>query len=353
MKRKRYWGLVALIIIGLGIGTFLLLHKTDTDSIIIYKGDTEPTQKVIDKDDVHKDNSSVSDDVSASNIAESEKDATYATEPVYDVSEKGSHYIRHVPRDPSRFAHLSPPPLPPSAVPEDIPEHLIFLPEWMDGVYRDVEPPPPGGGLPDETLKRIANILLEIVREHNPKRPYAEIWDQFIENEKMYRAYAEWELGYTPVRALTAQRLDWIYEQTWAFPEFVELAISTTTPPVPHGEENPFSTAVDVAMGYMEPDWNKITLEDGRDFFIKGNTRYEFVYSGITEDGNEWERVTGFSRVRLTDSTPVVRIDVTNTSDADLKAMMGWDYTINPLTQQPLVHDSSYVNIYPRLMGAD
>ena len=358
MKRKRYWGLAILIILGLGIGVFLLLHKSDTDPIIIYKGDAKPTQK--DKDGVDKDNSIGSDKVSGDaitkdttsdpNIATSKTDTKYATE-VEEYEKGGRMYVTHIPRDPDRFAHLPPPPLPPSAVPEDIPEHLKLPEEWIDGVYRGLEPNPPEDRFNEVSLERLGDIGLEVVRDHNPKRPIAEIWDQFIEYEKMYRAYAEYELGYTPVASLAAGRLDWGYEQMWAFPEIIEWNL--TAPPVPHGEEDRFSMAVDVAMGYMTPDWNKITLQDGRDFFIKGNSRYEFVYSGVTEEGNEWERVTGFSRVRLTDSTPVVRIDVYNTSDEELEALMGWDYTINPITLQPLVHDSSYVTLHPRLMGAD
>ena len=65
MNRKVYLELGVLIILILGIGTFLLLHKTDTEPIIIYKGDTKPTQKIEDEDVVNKDNNSiVSDPVS-------------------------------------------------------------------------------------------------------------------------------------------------------------------------------------------------------------------------------------------------------------------------------------------------
>ncbi len=360
MKSRMKWGLAILIILALGIGTFLLFYKPDTDPIIIYKGDTKPTQKSVDKDVVHKDNSIVPDEVSGDaitegtpsnpNIAKSKTDTKYATE-VEEYEKGGRMYVTHIPRDPDRFAHLPPPPLPPSAVPEDIPEHLKLPQEWIDGVYRGLEPNPPGDRFHEVSAEGLRDIALEVVREHNPNRPIAEIWDQFIAYEKMYRAYAEYELGYTPVASLAAGRLDWGYEQMWAFPEIIEWNL--TAPPIPHGEEDRFSMAVDVAMGYMTPDWNKITLQDGRDFFIKGNSRYEFVYSGVTDDGNEWERVTGFSRVRLTDSTPVVRIDVYNTSDEELEALMGWDYSINPLTLQPMDHDSSHVTVYPRLMGVD
>ncbi len=143
MKRSMYWGLVILIILALGIGTFLLFYKPDTDPIIIYKGDTTPTQKVIDKDNVDKDNSIGSDEVSGDAInkdatsdpdtAKPKKDTKYATE-VKGYEKEGVEglYVTHIPRDPDRFAHLPPPPLPPSAVPEDIPEHLKLPEELME-----------------------------------------------------------------------------------------------------------------------------------------------------------------------------------------------------------------------------
>ena len=360
MKRKRYWGLVALIIIGLGIGTFFLFYKPDTDPTIIYKGDTKSTQKIVDTEGVEKDNSSVPDEVSGDaitegtksnpNIAKSKTDTKYATEVEgYEKEGVEGMYVTHIPRDPDRFAHLPPPPLPPSAVPEDIPEHLKLPPEWIDGVYRNIEPDPPDDQLTPEIARQLHDIIQEIVREHNPNRPYAEIWDQFIEYEKMYIKYAEYELGYTPSSGVPgANRVDWMYEQTWAFPELIALGIPGSPSP-PHGEEHPFIAAREVAIGYLNPDWNKFTLKDGRDFFIKGKTRYEFVYSGVTESGDEWENVSGFARCRVTDSTPVVRIDVMNTSDADLQALMGWDYRINPLTLEPLRHDGYYDPIYPRI----
>ncbi len=238
-------------------------------------------------------------------------------------------------------------------MPEECPEHLKLQPEWIDGVYRGLEPPPANdqfGQYAGEFRERLSDIVSEIVSEHNPKRPYAEIWDQFIEYEKMYRAYAEWELGYTPVASMAASRIDWQYEQIWAFPEITEWHLLSDQS---YGEENRLETAYDVAMGYLDQGWNKVTLKDGRDFFIKGNTRYEFVYSGVTEGGNEWKNTTRFARIPSTTDAPTVRIDVYNTSDEELETLMGWDYTINPITMQPLIHDSSHVTIYHRMIGVE
>ncbi len=371
MKSRMKWGL-AILILALGIGTFLLFYKPDTDPTIIYKGDTKPTQKVTDQDDVHKDNSIVPDEVSGDaitegtpsnpNIAKSKTDTKYATE-VEGYEKEGVEglYVTHIPRDPDRFAHLPPPPLPPSAVPEDIPEHLKLPEEWIDGVYRNIEPNPHDDHWSDDVLIQFEKIVAEIVRDHNPKRPYAEIWDQFIEYERMYRAYGEYELGYTPSGVVPgSNRMDWLYEQTWAFPELMELALTTTNTivngvvlPPPYGEDNRFCVAHEIGIGLLDPVWNKITLKDGRDFFAKGDTLYEFVYHGVTAEGNEWRNTTKYSRTRVTESTPVITIDVYNTSDEELKGYMGWDYSINPLTLQPMDQDSSHVTVYPRLMGAD
>lgn len=357
MKSKMYWGVAILIVLLIGVSVFMLMRNTDTDPKVIYRTDVEPIKQTEETEAedmaaVGTETEVAEKSVAPSDAATSKSKTEYATEPTFAVNERGKTYLSGVPRDPDRFAHLPAPPLPPSAVPEDCPEHLKFLPEWIDGVYRVDEPPPANDQFTEEIGERMRNIVLEIVDEHNPKRPYAEIWDQFIEYEKMYRAYAEWELGYTPEAYGAWARADWVYEQAWAFPEFTEFLMSEDNNP-PHGEEDRFVAAYEVAMGYLDTGWNKITLKDGRDFFIKGNSRYEFFYSGVTEDGNKWDNTTRFARVPSSGDYPTVRIDVLNTSDEDLKARMGWDYTINPITLRPLVYDSSYVRIYPRLITGE
>ena len=379
MKSKMYWGVAILIILLIGVSVFMLMRNTDTDPKVIYKVDVAPEKQT--EETEAEDTASVEteaetevaeESAAPADAATSKSKTEYATEPVYAVSERGSTYPSHIPRDPDRFAHLPAPPLPPSAVPEDCPEpfkqiyrsfagipsavpedcpeHLKLLPEWIDGVYHGTEPPPADWSFTEEVAERMRDILLEIVGEHNPKRPYTEIWDQYIEYEKMYRAYAEWELGYTPSGNGSGARLDWVYEQTWAFPEFAELLMSEDNRP--HGEENRFVKAYEVAMGRIEPGWNKFTLKDGRDFFIKGRSRYEFFYSGVTEDGDKWYNTSRFARVPSWGDYPTVRIDVLNTSDEDLEAQMGWDYTINPFTLRPLVHEGLYPTIYPRMIEA-
>ncbi len=355
MKKQLYWGFGILILFFSVVGVFLLIPKdTDTEPEKVYKA---PSEEVSEKaqeantpsDDITLPPRAVQPSADTGEPSEQKLEKRkYATEPLgYEKEGVEGMYITHIPRDPSRFADKPPPPLPPSSVPDDIPEHLKLPPEWIDGVYRDIEPPPPDDTLTDEIRRSIGEIIQEVVRNYNPKRSYADIWDQFIEYEKMYRAYAEYELGYTPQNAsMTCNRVDWLYEQVWAFPEFMELGNTADTPPPP-GEESRFLTAYDIAMGIDHTGWNHITLKDGRDFYIKGETRYEFVYQGVTEAGDEWKNVTGFSRTRVTESTPVITIDVYNTSDEELKRLMGWDYRVNPITMKPM-QDNLYDYILHR-----
>ncbi|MYF97688.1 hypothetical protein F4212_00925 [Candidatus Poribacteria bacterium] len=43
MKRKHYWGIATLIILLIGASVFLLLRNTDTEPIVVYNGDVEPS----------------------------------------------------------------------------------------------------------------------------------------------------------------------------------------------------------------------------------------------------------------------------------------------------------------------
>ncbi len=48
MNRKVYWGLGVLIILLIGVSIFLLMRNTDTEPIVVYKGDVEPAKETID-----------------------------------------------------------------------------------------------------------------------------------------------------------------------------------------------------------------------------------------------------------------------------------------------------------------
>ena len=216
------------------------------------------------------------------------------------------------------------PPLPPSSVPDDIPEHLKFPDEWKVPYYGNfsegVHP------IPQEEGKRFISIFREIVRDYNPQRPIGNIWHQYIEYEKMYRAYAEQDLNRTPFAEFSSGRAEWQYEQAWAFPEIIDIIIGDSS----EDEKNLFLDARLVAMGELEANWNEHILHDGRAFYLRYDTRYEFKWT--TPEGVE--RKTGFSRAGNPKATVVIYPD--ETSDAELERLGWWNFHINPYTLQPV-----------------
>ena len=221
-------------------------------------------------------------------------------------------------------------PLPPSSVPADIPEHLKFPDEWRTGHYYDFS----DGAEPDfsmEEAQRLLSILKEIIRDYNPQRPIGDIWEQYIEYEKMYRTYAEHELGYTPFGGgFSYNRADWQYEQTWAFPEITELVLNNADPAFADDFKR-FDKARLIDMGEDSPDWNEHILHDGRAFYLRYDTRYEFKWT--TPEGIE--RTVGFSRTS-DPNAPLVVIYPDTTSDEELKRLGWWNFHINPYTLEPI-----------------
>ena len=217
-------------------------------------------------------------------------------------------------------------PLPLSSVPDDIPEHLKFPPEWKTGHYYGFS----DGAEPDfsmEEAQRLHGILKEIIRDYNPHRPIGDVWGPFIEYEKMYRAYAEQELTKTPLGGLCFNRTDWQYEQTWAFPEIMKVMLEPTS----EDERSLLLTARRIDMGEQEPNWNEHILHDGRAFYLRYDTRYEFKWT--TPEGVE--RTTGFSRTSDLNA-PLVVIYPDATSDEELKNLGWWNFHINPYTLEPV-----------------
>lgn len=222
--------------------------------------------------------------------------------------------------------HSGGPPLPPSSVPDNIPPHLKFPEKWRTGYYYNFSE----GTAPEissDDAKHLLEILEEIIRDYNPKRPIGDIWDHYIEYEKMYRAYAEYELGYTPLGGLVYNRADWQYEQTWAFPEVMEVMFEARS-----NRDNfeLLATARDIAMGELEPNWNEHIMHDGRAFYLRYDTRYEFKW-GTEERGGS----IGFSRTS-DKSAPLVVVYPDTASDEELQRLGWWNFHINPYTQKPV-----------------
>lgn len=216
------------------------------------------------------------------------------------------------------------PPLPPSSVPDNIPEHLKFPEKWKVPYYSSYSPGPPPVS-PGEA-QRLVNMLKEIVRDYNPQRPIGDIWHQYIAYEKMYRAYAEVDLGRTPLGGLSYNRADWLYEQAWAFPEIMDIVLGDSS----EDEVDLLLTARGIDMGHESPNWNEHILHDGRAFYLRGDTTYEFKWTTPTGV----ERTTTFSRTLNPKATVVIYPD--ETSDEELERLGWWNFHINPYTLQPV-----------------
>ena len=217
--------------------------------------------------------------------------------------------------------------LPSSAVPENIPEHLK-LPEAFKNRYSPDKSDPNAPSI-TEVRAFMQQVIEYAIANHNPKRPIAEVWPAFMEAEMVYNTLAAQHLGKFPGYT-GGSRIEWAYEQFWAFPEVSEVKNS--------GEYfNSLSTLVyDVELGLEDPNWNVTTLPDGRTFRMRRNHRYEFNYPG------------GGYRIGLSrpEHSKLVVIDnVFEISDAELEALSGWNYNFNPYTGKPitLYREPSYV----------
>lgn len=235
--------------------------------------------------------------------------------PLVDASEK--HNPVAAPQ-PSGY-----PPLPPSSVPDDIPEHLKLPEKWKVPYYGSSYSGPSPFSIED--AEHLASILREIIRDYNRQRPIGEIWHQYIEYEKMYRAYAEVDLNRTPL-SFACNRADWHYEQTWAFPEINEVFLGDAS----DDEKHLLYDARAIALGHESPNWNEHILHDGRAFYLRYDTRYEFKWT--TPEGVE--RTTTFSRTL--DPKAVVVIYPDETSDEELERLGWWNFHINPYTLEPV-----------------
>lgn len=219
--------------------------------------------------------------------------------------------------------------LPPSAVPENIPEYLK-LPEAFKKYPYAIHMDDPNAPSLTEVRAFMRQVSDYAIANHNPNRPIAEVWRAFMEAEIIYNTLAGQHLGKFP-GGTGGGNIEWSYEQFWAFPEVRKLWRD--------GEHyNSLPTLVyDVEMGLDDPNWNVTTLPDGRTFRMRRNHSYEFNYPG------------GGYRISLTrpENTKehVVIDNVFEISDAELEALSGWNYNFNPYTGNPitLYREPSYV----------
>ena len=217
--------------------------------------------------------------------------------------------------------------LPPSEVPEDIPERYQLPEEWRNVyAYEAGKERQPNPDIPlTEMQEFLYQLTVYVVENHNPGRPIAEVWPAFMEAELIYNSLAEQELGFFPGE-YGGSRVEWDYEQVWVFPEVYELELNN----IKEGSKpNSLTYLVyEIELGLDSPNWNVIPLPDGRSFRARRNYHYEFRYPG---GGYSCNFVSKEKAERH-----IVVDNIFETSDKELERIGGWDYNINPFTGQPI-----------------
>jgi hypothetical protein len=200
----------------------------------------------------------------------------------------------------------------------DFPEHLLCPEKWV-GVY--ISAIDEDEAEYTEVEQRMHAVAREIIENHNPNRPLAEVWPLFIEEEKRLYAQSE-DAGKFTVLNIGANRIDWTYEQMRNFPEIFELIFE-------EGFDGQWANVYQVEMGSLDPDWNLTTLPDGREFRVKNGYRYQ-IHVGDELAGGMFE----ISLSDLKTAKLIVIDNLEQTSDTELERLGGWNYNINPYTNE-------------------
>lgn len=199
---------------------------------------------------------------------------------------------------------------------DGVPEHLQCPPDLIDVYARDVS---------KARLQELYPINEEILEQWNPNRPLTEVWPAFMEAEKWYHDNAD------PERAgigWGAKRMDWLFQIVLDFPEIGVLA----------QEDSRRSMIMwRVELGDWDANLNVIHLSGGRTFRTDDDKKYVFTSSTYTEkpDGDGWTSTKSTYTTGPSNGDPnaeVIEINLDEISDAELDALQGWDYTINPYT---------------------
>ena len=209
---------------------------------------------------------------------------------------------------------------------DGVPEHLKCPEKWI-GVYFWAT---------DEweaAKEKVRRVGYEVMAQYNPNRPIHEVWPRFIEAELFYQANADIppldperhppgslaEAGAAPERAEAVDRIDWFFQHALDYPEVIKLMVEDD-------DNSTYFNAWRMELGFDKPNWNAVTLVDGRIFYERSGYRYEFTYT----DGNQ--TFTSGSTHSADPNTPLVRINLNETSDEELEAL-GIDYSIIPYRQ--------------------
>ena len=164
---------------------------------------------------------------------------------------------------------------------DGVPEHLKCPEKWI-GVYAWAS------GEYSEVDQKMRQIYREVMEQYNPNRPIHEVWPRFIEAELFYQANAdippldperytpgsfdEWSAA--PEVSKGAGRIDWLIQNALDYPEVVKLSTEDSTT---------CNNAWRMELGFDKPDWNVVTLLDGRKFRSRSDHRYEFTFT----EGNQ------------------------------------------------------------------
>ena len=207
---------------------------------------------------------------------------------------------------------------------DGVPEHLKCPQKWI-GAYR--------WAISDwaAAVEKVRQISREVMAQYNPNRPIHEVWPRFIEDELFYQANADIplldpernppgslaELSAAPEVAKAVDRIDWYIQHALDYPEVIALMYTDSTN---------CNNAWRIELGFDPPDWNVVTLLDGRKFRERSDHRYEFTYTDGNQTFTSWSQHSGGP------DAPLVKINLNETSDEELEAL-GTDYSIIPYRQ--------------------
>ena len=209
---------------------------------------------------------------------------------------------------------------------DGVPEHLKCPEKWI-GDYLWAN------GEWAAAKQKINQVADEVIAQYNPNRPIHEVWPRFIEDELFYQANADFppldperyppgsfdEFAAAPELSEAVDRIDWWFQHALDYPEVMKLMIEDN-------DNSTYNNAWRMELGFDKPDWNAVTLVDGRKFRSRSGHRYEFTFT----DGNQ--TFTSTYQHSGPPDAPLVRINLNETSDEELEAL-GIDYSIIPYRQ--------------------
>ena len=194
-----------------------------------------------------------------------------------------------------------------------VPEHLQCPPEWVFINPDDID----DDFFDEKIVSKLESIAEEVMEKWNPSRPLPEVWPQFIERRKRLKNYSGGPYKSVELHLSVRLMLD--------FPEVMELV-----------KEDPRAYfVIEVELGNRSPDWNVAILHDGRSFRMKVDHFYEFRFT------EQIDVKTGRKEVKSYPLPPqpsfhgeieCIFIDLDKTTGAELEALQGWNYNINPYT---------------------